>query len=590
VRGSAGEGPAGWATLAAVAVAAVAFHLPLRHASYVQDDHVAVETNPIVARGDLREILSTSYWAGARGEDRSLYRPLTVLSFAFERRLRGDADPRLSRAVNLAAHLGVTLVLYALAVRLGSGRRAAATATLVFAVHPVHVEAVAGIVGRAELLAALGGLGSLLILTFTGGWAPWGAALALGLALGAKETALGVPILMLVLQLGVRPPDGPHGARLLHRLGALAPSIAVVLAYLAVRAWVLETAFALQQPHPADNFLVLSPGPERAATALGILARAAAVLIAPIVLSADYSGHVIEPESGLLRGRPLAGLALLAALVVTVVRPWLVQRSACPRAHHTAFAAALFLVPYLVTGNLLVLVGTIFAERLLYLPSAGFCLLVGLLVERLGGAPRRRLVVAAAVVALVGAFGARTSARCREWRDDGTLFAAAARAQPRSPRAWFVLGLRAADRGDDARALELFSRVIELWPEHVPARFQKAMAHARRGELAEAEPPFQEALRLNPQDATTRLNYGIALNRQGRWVEAESMLRKALVLDPGSARAWAELGNVRFNAGRYAGALGPYRRAIALGRADLRERLDEARERAGPAADDPRER
>ena len=184
--------------LAAVLLSGVLALAPLRHSEYIQDDHLAIEQNPIVARGDLGEILSTDYWAGAQGSDQGLYRPTTIASYAWEVALCGGADPYVSHVVNLGLHVAVSWVLLMLALRLGVGLFGATVAGLLFALHPQHVEPVANVVGRAELLAALGGLGALLLWTRTARWnsdpppsaagaraAAWGAAAALLVGMGA---------------------------------------------------------------------------------------------------------------------------------------------------------------------------------------------------------------------------------------------------------------------------------------------------------------------------------------------------------------------------------------------------------------------
>ena len=604
-------------TLAALLVLIVVAHLPLRNAEYIQDDHVAIEQNPIVARGDVGEIFATSYWAGywagARGSDTNLYRPLTVLSYALEYRAAGRPDPRLAHAVNLVLHVLATLALYALASRLGAGPSAAAAAALLFAVHPVHVEAVGGIVGRAEILAALFTFSAILALSHTGAWpvtdgsaapsaararlAAWGTALFVFLALASKEIALAVPALLVVTELVYRPPArGRAGRWLVDRGAALAPTVLAVLVWLGLRVRALETLFAVQEAHPADNFLVLLSGTERIATALGLVVRALRLFVFPIGLSIDYSGHVIEPEQTLLAWRPLAGLLMLAVSALLIAWPLARRlRADAPStgsvpARQLAVASALFLLPYLVIGNLLLPVGTIFAERLLYLPSAGFCLLAGITLSHLAwGYPafpawttaQRARMIGTALVILLAAFSLLSWLRCTEWRDDVTVFEAATRAQPRSPRAHFALGLMASGAERHAEALEHFRRAIEVWPGHVLAHLQTGLTHAKRGDYASAERWLRATLRLVPEQSVARLNLGMTLHRQNRYREAEVWLRKTILLEPGNALAWAELGNVRLGDGRHAAAAEAYRRAVALGRDDLDDRLREAERRAG---------
>jgi len=587
--------------MALIAALASVAHLPLRNAGYVQDDHLAVESNPIVARGDLAEIFGTDYWAGATGSDRSLYRPVTILSFALERRLsHGAADPDVSHAINLLLHVLAAAALLLLGSRIGLGGFAASAAALLFAVHPVHVEAIANIVGRAEILAALFTFLSLLALAAAIRARSVGRRLAgscsaagcLFLALGSKESAVVAPLLMLLLDLLHRPKgEQPWWQRAFDRLAALGPSLAVVVLFLAMRTVALEALFVPPAPHPMDNPLVALEGSGRLATALALAWRAAWLLVFPVKLSADYSGGVIPLQTQLLAPGPLAGLAVLAGAAWLVARPWLGGgRAATAARAPAALSAALFLFPYLVVGNLLVLVGTIFAERLLYLPSAGFCLLLALALRKVSEGfpafgqrlePERGLRRAGAVlVILVAAFALRSWERSHQWRDDETLFRSAAEVYPSSPRGHFIAAKAREEAGDSAAAVRGFERTLEVWPGHVPARFELGVVLARQGRLAAAERLFRETFALQRDDSNPTLawfNLGIALHRQGRLEEAERVLRKAVLCrprppwrrcdpaDPATARPWAELAHVRFDRGDLDGAARAYRRAFAAG-------------------------
>lgn len=579
------------------------FHSPLLRGSYVQDDHVAIEENPIVARGDVREIFGTSYWAGASGEDRSLYRPISILSYALERRLTGEPSAMVSRGVNLSLHAAVTLTLLLLVRRLGGSGFTSATTALLFALLPVHVEAVANVVGRAELLAAWFSLLALWALTHSGAWsnrdagsagrrrlAAWGAAAALFLALGAKEVAVATPLLMVAVEGLFRPaPNGRDRAWWTDRAAALAPAVLAGLVYVILRVEALEQILSPQRPDPADNPLVALYGAERLATALGLVPRYAGLLLFPLVLSADYSGPVIAIHTTVLGAAPLVGVALLGGCVALGLprrlRPWDVQfrrPGAAGGRELAAFGAWLLLLPYLVIANLFFPVGTVFAERLLYLPSAGFCLLLGVLVGGFVAGYRRvqlqpleqRVRGAMLIVALLAAsYGMRSWARSLDWRDDETLFTAAIAAQPRSPRAHFIVGKIESDRGRTDRAVELFDRTVELYPDWIAALHEKGVTLARSGRYVEAVSALQRSVELSPQFGRAHRNLAIALRRLGRTEEARRSLRKALVIDPGDGTAWAELGNLELERRRYEQAAAAYRRGIALGRDDLRSRL-----------------
>jgi Flp pilus assembly protein TadD len=442
-------------------------------------------------------------------------------------------------------------------------------------------------VGRAEILAALFSFLSLWMMSHTGSpsrgkarIAAWGAALCLFAALCSKEVSLATPLLLAAVALFF---SGGNGIR---RAAALAPSVLAALLFVGLRIRALEFLLSLQATHPADNPLVLMDGVERAATALGLLARYASLLLFPVGMSADYSGPVIEAEGALFALRPVIGTLILLGCLALILRP-LGRRGRSARAMLWSFAALLFLAPYLVVGNLLFDVGTVFAERLAYSPSAGFCLMMGLLLSgfarrstRGNGAGSFRLALIA-LAALAAGFTVSTWARCLDWHNDETLFRAAMRAQPRSPRAHFIVGKLHGDRGEDEEALRLLKRTTELYPAHSSAWSEIGVIHGRRGEFERAAEIFREVLRIAPEHAQAHLNLGIALHSLGRLREAERSLLKAVQWDPSDPKSWAELGNIRLDRGDHQGAASAYRKAVSLGRRDVLERLRLAERLAG---------
>jgi Flp pilus assembly protein TadD len=359
-----------------------------------------------------------------------------------------------------------------------------------------------------------------------------------------------------------------------------------------LRVRALKAFFALQQAHPMDNPLIALPGIESTATALGLVARTLRLLLYPLGLSADYSGPVIRIETGLFGSLPLIGSLVLLGCAALALRPAVSGLRSDGTARRAALGSLLFLLPYLVIGNLLFGVGTIFAERLLYFPSVGFCFLCGMLLlaaavgrQRQPAAPASparyppRLVLVA-LGAWLAAFTVLTWARSLDWRNDETLFRAASVSRPQSPRAHYIVGKLLADRGEFAAALERYDRTTDLYPAHASAWNEKGVVHGRLQQFEEAERMFREAIRISPSHSDAHLNLGIALRRQGRLEAAEKSLRRALLWDATSSTAWAELGNLYLSARRYAAAEEAYRRGVALGRRDLAQRVLEAREAA----------
>jgi len=549
-------------------------HLPLLHAGYVQDDHLVVEAPTGGAAGAPTQILTASYWEGARGGDRSLYRPVTIASFALERALAGGARPAVSHAVNLALHALLCVLLWRLTVALGVAAVPALLGAAVFAVTPAKSEAVASVVGRSEILAALFTLAAVRLSLATGPWrgarptdaaarlASWGAAACVLLAAGSKETGLAAaPIVFLVELLRERPKTA---AARIDRAGALAPVVLGIVVFGILRVLSLQAWAPVQEIPEMDNPLVAQPAAAREATALGLASRYARLSVLPYGLSVDYSGPCIAIERSPLAPRPVAGTLIFLAIAILGAAGF--ARSRPP----LAVGGLLVLVPYLLIGNLVVPIGAIFAERFLYLPLTGAAVLLSAALARVGrGGP---LVSGLAVAVLAAAMWRRAA----DWRSDRTIFEAALRSYPEAPRAQYWVGSLEAEDGRLDRALAHFAAASRAWPPYAPPHLDRGLALVRTGNLAGAETAFREAARLAPAWAPPRLDLALLLHRRGDLDGATVAARHAVLLDPGSAKAWAELGHLFTESGRRAQASEAYRRAIALGRTDLVPRLNEA--------------
>ena len=228
-----------------------------------------------------------------------------------------------------------------------------------------------------------------------------------------------------------------------------------------------------------------------------------------------------------------------------------------PRAGGAALFVAITLLPYLLVSNLFVPVGAIMAERFLYLPEVGVSLLAALLMQKIGKPARVVFMIVVAILAVA------MFARARDWKDDATIFAATARNNPQSPRAWLWLG----------EARPRHRRAVRSSPRGGTTR---AWRSRDRATFAGAERALREAVRLDPTRTAPHLNLGIVLHRRRRASTPPSArVRKAALLDPTNPRAFAELGHLRSELGDRPGAADAYRRAIALGRTDLLPRLRE---------------
>ncbi len=362
---------------------------------------------------NLHQILRGEYWYTQLGN--GLYRPLTTLSYLFNYTVLGNQDhPAGYHAVNFTLHALNASLLYLLALAI-FGRRVATAliVALLWAVHPVLTESVTNVVGRADLLAAFGMLAALLC--YRRGWYA-AAAAACAVGMFSKESAVVIPLVALVYDLCF--PGARSGRKRIAGYAALATPC---LLYFVVRPplYPLRIAFT-------DNPLVGAGFVTARLTALKVMGKYIWLLFFPARLSSDYSYNAI-PLATWSDWRLIASLGAIAAIGALAVYGW-------RRDRRWLFFIALAAIGLAPVANIAKLIGTIMAERFLYIPAMGFAgcvVLAGLaLGRRFPGAPRRALPVAAAV--LIAAFAARTWARNTDWADARSMSASLVKSVPDS--------------------------------------------------------------------------------------------------------------------------------------------------------------
>jgi tetratricopeptide (TPR) repeat protein len=386
----------------------------------------------------LHRILTGQYWPTA---NTGLYRPLDTLSFLFDYAVLGHGtDPYGYHWINFLLHAINIVLVYLLGLAIFQRNPHAAVLSALWALHPVLTESVTNIVGRADLLAAFGVLAALLChrqaLARDGmRRIAWLAAIAMATAIGifSKESAIvAVAVFAIYDFLFAR---NESWARRLPSYGAAA---AVCLLYLYVRSQVLAGG-SYQATSFTDNPLLGAGFWTARLTAIGVIGRYFALLVWPAGLSWDYSYRAI----------PMGGWEAIAALVgclgagAVALRYWRTQRP-------LVFGIAFFFVTLVPTANLFLLIGTIMAERFLYLPAAGFAIAavwaLDTFASRVPAVRMNYLRYGTGVVLLV--LAARTYVRNADWSDPQRFWLSAAEAQPDS----YKTNMAAATATDHATA------------------------------------------------------------------------------------------------------------------------------------------
>ena len=584
---------------------------------FVYDDRQQVLENPYVHSFQyVGNIFGSTVWTfqGAQGLS-NYYRPLMTLAYLLCYSLYGPI-PFGFHLLNLALHAAVVLLLFAVTRRLFGGRLLALLAAGLFALHPIHTESVAWIAGVTDLELSV-----FFLLTFflylrlgdrpASRLTPAATLLAYALALLSKEQALVLPLLAAGYEHFYRPDRNITTLR--EKLFRYLPLFSLAAAYVAFRAFGLG-GFAPSVSRPEMGWT---------SVLLSALARAGQYLwklIWPLQLSAFY---VFHESQRLSEPQVLAGLAGLFACALLFFWLWRRDRLA-------SFALLWMGATLAPVLNARWMPAGVFGERYLYLPSVGFCWLVGWAVVRIRSVAvsaqgtsglrvlRQALPVAVAAVAVL--YGVRTVERNRDWRTDEVLYSKTLQQQPDAQLIRTNLGAIYFDRGDLAaaerewmaslgpgrpyastlnnlgllrakqerydEAIVLFEQAMRERPKYMSPHKNLAKVYAEMGRDQDAEREYRLAVNLAPLSAGARNEFGQFLLSRGRLAEAREQFALSAQADPNS-EAQVNLGSLLVLSGDLERARAAYRSAVALDPFDSRPRFGLAKldEGAGRLAD-----
>lgn len=514
-----------WAPLAVVLVAVIGSATSLGN-GFAMDDIPIVQANAAVHdAAHWWRRFSESYWPPDRGG--GLYRPLTMLAYTGLWVVQGGA-PAPFHWANMLLYVALCLAVLRL-MRAVLGEPGAVAATLLYAAHPVHVEAVANVVGLSELLA---GIPMVLAAAFYIERRRLGSLtgrdlglLTLLYALGclAKEHAAMLPLLLggaeLLLFRGT-----PLRARVRPLLPLVGALVAVAVGYLALRASALA-GMKGEYPHIV---WATNSRTTRHLTMIAVTLEWFRLLFFPIRLAAEYS----PPYIPVIRG--WSWLLVPGVLLVYTVKSVAVFGS--KRWPVPAFACAWLVVTLFPVSNTLVVAGLILAERTLLVPSVAAMMIVGWAVEAVrvpatdgAGRPRadgRLLAATVSVLVLAGAW--RSAGRAAVWHDNETLFEQTVRDVPDAYRAHYHLGAWYLDHRRLPDAEHELRAAIALYEFDFEPRAYLAEAYRKRDLCMPALPLYREALALVPRAGVPRSGYVACLIGRAEFDSARAVAQRGI--------------------------------------------------------------
>jgi protein O-mannosyl-transferase len=537
---------------------------------FAYDDILYIAQNPAVTQPTLHDFFKPN-------EVTNVFRPLTIATFALNWKL-GDTKPALFHLWNLLLHAVVTLLIYFLLKLLleqfPDAPNIAFVAALIFAVHPIHTEAVASIVGFSELLAAAFLFAAWLLHLRDKPLLAW---IAFVLALLSKESAIAFAPLVLA---------GDYACGKIKPLLRYVVIFATTLAYLGLLLKVQGGSYGTRVITYLDNPLAYLPAALRIPNALRIAWKYIWLQIYPAVLSCDYSYNAITLYANWHKLLP----AVIATILVLALLGW----AFFAKKREWFLAGAIYILAFAATSNVILRSGTIMGERLAYLPSLGFCLLVALLWMHLKN--HYQTAAWAVLVLLVAVLGARTVIRNQDWRDNFTLFSKDVYAAPQSAKIHGNLGGEYKNLGKFELASAEFQKALAIYPDFPEVleaygltKFQLGQDADTRARDAETRGQSTQALELYKQandlyaearkilqqalDKTsnndTEYNYRV-VNLAGVLVQlrdydaAMNLLNQDVQQSPTFARAWANRAVVHYKRGELQSARADAQTALHL--------------------------
>jgi tetratricopeptide (TPR) repeat protein len=577
---SAFSGQARWVCLALIAANLIVY-ASVRHHDFVNfDDDDYVTTNAVVLRGLTWHGVSWAFTTGYADN----WHPLTWLSHMLDVQLYG-LDPGAHHLTNLLFHIANTLLLFGLLHRMTVALGRSAFVAGLFAVHPLHVESVAWVAERKDVLSTLfwmltlwayveyvkrpGPRRSDLRRSAVLGYSAVLLFFALGLM--AKPMLVTLPFVLLLLDfwpLG-RVGASPSGATIGRLLWEKLP-------LLALAALSSIVAFVVHRRGGAVISLGVTP----------LILRVENALISYVA----YIGKMLWP----------ARLAVLYPYAQSLPLWWVAGAFLGLMGVSVAVICAGPRRPYLLVGwfwylgALVPVIGLIqvgdqaMADRYTYIPLIGLFIIVAWGVpELLVRWPLRRIALraAAALVILACAFAA--SGQLQYWENSTTLWTHALAVTTGNNIAHNNLGVALAGQGKIDEAIVQYSEALRTKPNYANAHNNLGVALDDQGKIDEAIAQYIEALRIRPDYANAHINLGVALANQGKIDEAIAHFTEALRIEPDSAKAHNDLGIALASQGKIDDAIAQFTEALRIkpDYADAHNNLEVALVRRGKGTD-----
>ena len=528
---------------------------------YVLDDWGLIKDN-VQTRGGIKsvpDIFKSSYRFGMNISDYQLYRPLSKAMFAVEWQISPD-NPSLSHWINVLFFAISCYVLFLVLSKFMSNKLTVPfIAALLFASHPLHTEVVANIKSRDEIVSFLflmltAGLyhdyvvknskKSFLLGTFT-----------YLVALFTKESSVTFLAVIPLMFYFFTNAGKIKYYRVLLAMGGCAAF------FLLIRMQVLGNVKTLIPPE--DNSLLEIKGfLLQRVNAFYIMGHYLKLLVWPAPLVSDGSYNTF-PEIGITSWKFFVPFMVFIGAAVYAIITF-------KKKDPIAFAILYFFITASIVSNIIILIGTNYGERLMYMPSLGFCLIVAILISKIlkpnteekemnsmnsfFSSSAKPIMLIGIVVIL---FAYQAMSRNLEWKDNLTLYQHDTKKVPNSAHMLFYLANHitteeylkalpdsAARTKSREEGLELLTRAVEIYPKYADGYQRRGFIYnqMKRPDLAEED--YKMALKYNPTHPIVYNNYGTLCFDQRRYDESLKNFQLAVKYNPNYAHALNNMASI----------------------------------------------
>lgn len=551
-------------------VAGVAFLLYVQtvNYSYALDDYSVIKENRITKQGTsaIPTIFKTSYRFGYNLNSDELYRPIPKALLALQWEMAPDSGSP-GHWCNVLFYALLGFILFITLVKYFSGNLLLSFLTsLLFISHPIHTEVVANIKSIDEILCFLF---LCLTLFFIHDYYNQSkksvlfiSLICFFLAFLCKESTITfLAVIPLALYFFCEKNTGKIART---TLWFLIPTVI----FLIIRKNIIGSIGGKDAAF-IDNILVSAPDAlHRFATAIYILGLYLKLLIFPHPLMSDYSYNQV-PFVGAGDWQFLLSFSAYIALIIIAIALF-------KKRHIISFAILFYFITISLFTNLVITIGTHMGERLIFIPSLGFAIVVAFLLtklnksktenekpEKISSFLKSAAFPISTCVVLIVLYSFKTIDRSKAWKDNYTLYSTDVLLSPNSARSHYYLGnligkeefWKGKPEAEKNKWIEQarseLRRSLEIYPKYANAYLQLGLTYYYVKDYKSAELNFIEAIRLNPNDAVIRNNMGTVNFNTGKYKEAIDEFSHAVRLDPNYAEALCNLGCAYGTIGQY---------------------------------------